>query len=165
MFIVEAIVAVQRSVAKGKGPSQAVLRLWVSVYAIAIGQCLVSGMTGERAGANLHSHYIAVCNLNLFLDNGQTLFGVNPSTPGVSGNSRSRPFPGIPTSYSRSQKLGMIFSFPFPFPKVGNAIFHSRSQNLGMQFSIPVPVTGNGLSKSGIEREWSSKVESKKAFN
>ena len=72
--------------------------------------------------------------------------------PGVSGNSRSRPFPGIPASHSRSRKLGMIFSFPFPFPKVGNAIFHSRSrsQNLGMQFSIPVPVTGNGLSKSGI---------------
>ena len=73
-------------------------------------------------------------------------------SPGVSGNSRSRPFPGIPASHSRSRKLGMIFSFPFPFPKVGNAIFHSRSrsQNLGMQFSIPVPVTGNGLSKSGI---------------
>ena len=66
---------------------------------------------------------------------------------GVSGNSRSRPFPGIPASDSRSRKLGMIFSFPFPFPKVGNAISHShsRSQNLGMQFSIPVPVTGNGL--------------------
>ena len=71
---------------------------------------------------------------------------------GVSGNSRSRPFPGIPASHSRSRKLGMIFSFPFPFPKVGNAIFHSRSRSqiLGMQFSIPVPVTGNGLSKSGI---------------
>ena len=41
---------------------------------------------------------------------------------------------------------------PFPFPKVGNAIFHSRSrsQNLGMQFCIPVPVTGNGLSESGL---------------
>ena len=68
-------------------------------------------------------------------------------TPGVSGNSRSRPFPGIPASHSRSQSLGMSFSFPFPFPKVGNAIFHSRSrsQNSGMQFSIPVPVSGNGL--------------------
>ena len=67
--------------------------------------------------------------------------------PGVSGNSRSRPFPGIPASHSRSQSLGMSFSFPFPFPKVGNAIFHSRSrsQNSGMQFSIPVPVSGNGL--------------------
>ena len=63
-----------------------------------------------------------------------------------------REFPGIPASHSRSRKLGMIFSLPFPFPKVGNAIFHSRSrsQNLGMQLSIPVPVTGNGLSRSGI---------------
>ena len=64
---------------------------------------------------------------------------------GVSGNSRSRPLPGILASHSRSQSLGMSFSFPFPFPKVGNAIFHSRSQNSGMQFSIPVPVSGNGL--------------------
>ena len=70
--------------------------------------------------------------------------------------SRSRSFPGITTSHSRSQKLGMEFvipvpvpknwewnlSFPFPFPKVGNAIFHSRSrsQNLGMGWAIPVPV-------------------------
>ena len=67
------------------------------------------------------------------------------SRAGVSGNSRSRPFPGIPASHSRSQSLGMSFSFPFPFPKVGNGFFHSRSQNLGMQFSIPVPVSGNGL--------------------
>ena len=51
---------------------------------------------------------------------------------------------------SRSQKFGMIFSFPSPVPKVGNGIFHSSSQNLGMQISIPVPVTRNGLSKSGI---------------
>ena len=45
-------------------------------------------------------------------------------------------------SCSRSQKLGMKFSFPFPFPKVGNAIFHSRSrsQSLGMGWAIPVPV-------------------------
>ena len=72
----------------------------------------------------------------------------NDPDAGVSGNSRSRPFPGILASHSRSRKLGMIFSFPFP--KVGNAIFHSRSQNLGMQFSIPFPVAGNGLPKSGI---------------
>ena len=77
--------------------------------------------------------------------------------------SHSRSLTGITTSHSRSGKLGMEFvipipvpknsvwnlSFPFPFPKVGNAIFHSRSrsQNLGMQFSIPVPVTGIGLSR------------------
>ena len=75
---------------------------------------------------------------------------IRPLEAGVSGNSRSRPFPGIPASHSRSRKLGMIFSFQFP--KVGNAILHSRSrsQNLGMQLSVPVTVTGNGLSKSGI---------------
>ena len=52
----------------------------------------------------------------------------NHLQPGVSGNSRSRPFSGIRASDSRSQSLGMSFSFPFPFPKVGNA------------FLIPVPV-------------------------
>ena len=37
----------------------------------------------------------------------------------------------------------MEFSFPFPLPKVGNAIFHchSRSQSLGMGWAIPVPVS------------------------
>ena len=60
--------------------------------------------------------------------------GASAPPPGVSRNSRSRPFPGIPASHSRSQSLGMIFSFPFPFPKVGSAIFysHSRSRNSGM---------------------------------
>ena len=68
---------------------------------------------------------------------------------------RSRPFPGIPASHSRSQKSGRQFSFPFPFPKVGKAIFipvpipkcrecnfysRSHSQKLGMQFVIPIPV-------------------------
>ena len=68
--------------------------------------------------------------------------GVTPTLhpPGVSGNSRSRPFPGIPASHSRSQSLGMSFSFLFR--KLGNAIFHSSSQNLGMQFPFPFPLQG-----------------------
>ena len=41
-------------------------------------------------------------------------------------------------------KFDLIFlwslSFLFPFPKVGNAIFHSRSQKLGIGWAIPVPV-------------------------
>ena len=91
-----------------------------------------------------------------------------PIIPG--NNNVSFPFPkvgnGICHSRSRSQQLGMEFSFPFPFPKVGNAIFHSRSrsQNLGMQFSIPVPVTGNGLSKSGIRTGMEFKRWGKEGF-
>ena len=69
----------------------------------------------------------------------------------VTRGEREFQFPTIPGNTS-VQKLGMIFSFPFPLQEVGNDIFHFRScsQNLGMQFSIPIPVTGNGLSKSGI---------------
>ena len=56
--------------------------------------------------------------------------------------SRSRPFPGIIASDSRSRILGMDFFIPFPFPKFGNGLFQfpSRSRTLGMEFSIPVPV-------------------------
>ena len=70
--------------------------------------------------------------------------------PGVSGNSRSRPFPGTPAFHSRSRKLWMDFSFPFPFTKVGNTISHSRScsQKLGMRSFIPVPFSGM---RSGIK--------------
>ena len=71
--------------------------------------------------------------------------------------SRSRPFPGIIASDSRSRILGKFFFIPFPFPNFGNAFFHSlpvpfvpefwewiflfpsRSRTLGMEFSIPVP--------------------------
>merc|ERR1711994_1091871 len=68
--------------------------------------------------------------------------------------SRSRPFPGIIASDSRSRISGTFFFIPFPFPNFGNAFFHSfpvpefwewnfqfpsRSQTLGMEFSIPVP--------------------------
>ena len=61
--------------------------------------------------------------------------------PTMSGNSRSREFPGIPASNSRPEsrewnfplpfpfpKKGMEFSLPFPFPKIGNGISHSRSR-------------------------------------
>ena len=70
--------------------------------------------------------------------------------------SRSRPFPGIIASDSRSRILGKFFFIPFPFPNFGNAFFHSlpvpefwewifsfpsRSRILGMGFfnSLPVP--------------------------
>ena len=47
---------------------------------------------------------------------------------GMSGNSRSRLFPGTRASDSRSQILGMDFFIPFPFPNFGNGIvsFHSH---------------------------------------
>ena len=76
--------------------------------------------------------------------------------------SRSRPFPGIIASDSRSRILGTFFFIPFPFPNFGNAFFHSlpvpefwewifsfpsRSRILGMEFSIPFPFPnfGNGI--------------------
>ena len=87
---------------------------------------------------------------------------------GVSGNSRSRPFPRMKTSDSLSRIMGMDFFIPFPFPNFGNAFFHSlpvpelwewvffipfpfpncgngffsfpsRSRILGMDFLIPFP--------------------------
>ena len=71
-------------------------------------------------------------------------------------HSRSRPFPGIIASNSRSRILGKLFFIPFPFPNFGNAFFHSlpvpefwewiflfpsHSRILGMGFfnSLPVP--------------------------
>ena len=49
-------------------------------------------------------------------------------------HSRSRPFPGILVSYSRSQISGMRFIIPVPIPKNWECNFHShsRAQNLGM---------------------------------
>ena len=75
---------------------------------------------------------------------------------GVSGNSRSRPFPRMKASDSLSRIMGMDFFIPFPFPNFGNAFFHSlpvpelwecffsipsRSRIVGMDFfhSLPVP--------------------------
>ena len=62
---------------------------------------------------------------------------------GVSGNSRSRPFPRMKASDSLSRIMGMDFFIPFPFPNFGNAFFSfpSRSRIMGMVFfhSLPVP--------------------------
>ena len=80
---------------------------------------------------------------------------------GVSGNSRSRPFPRMKASDSLSRIMGMDFFIPFPFPNFGNVFFHSlpvpefweclfsfpsRSRILGMDFFIPFPFPnfGNG---------------------
>ena len=64
-------------------------------------------------------------------------------SPGVSGNSRSRPFPRMKASDSLSRIMGMDFFIPFPFPNFGNAFFSfpSRSRIMGMGFfhSLPVP--------------------------
>ena len=56
-----------------------------------------------------------------------------PST--MSGNSRSREFPGIPASNSRPESREWNLPLAFPFPK------------MGMEFSIciPVPVNGNEI--------------------
>jgi len=87
-------------------------------------------------------------------------FKRNTST--MSGNSRSREFPGIPASNSRPEsrewnlplafpfpKMGMEFSICIPVPENGNGIYHShsRSRKSGMEFStrIPVPEIGNGI--------------------
>ena len=71
-----------------------------------------------------------------------TLNGISelPLSTGVSGNSRSRPFPRMEGSDSRSQIMGMdffppfpfqnfgnAFFIPFPFPNYGNVFFHSLS--------------------------------------
>ena len=68
---------------------------------------------------------------------------VHCARPGVSGNSRSRPFPRMKASDSLSRIMGMDFFIPFPFPNFGNAFFSfpSRSRIMGMGFfhSLPVP--------------------------
>ena len=48
------------------------------------------------------------------------------------------------SSHSGYRKLGMIFSFLFPFRKVGNAIFHSRSRSQS-QKTIPAHPCGAQL--------------------
>ena len=64
--------------------------------------------------------------------------------------SRSRSFPGITTSHSRSQHSGM--KFPFPFPKIGNGIFIPvpvpKSWEFNLSFPFPFPKFGNGFSHS-----------------
>ena len=57
-------------------------------------------------------------------------------TSGVSGNSRSRPFPRMKASDSHSRIMGMDFFIPFPFPNFRNGFssFSSRSRIMGMGF-------------------------------
>ena len=52
------------------------------------------------------------------------------------------PTPKILISVPATKYWKYDFSFLFPFPKVGDAIFHSHSryQNLGMGWVIPVPI-------------------------
>ena len=56
---------------------------------------------------------------------------------GVSRNSRSRPFPRMKASNSRSRIMGMDFFIPFPFLKYGNGFFF---------IPFPFPNCGNGYS-------------------
>ena len=60
---------------------------------------------------------------------------------GVSGNSRSRSFPRMEASDSRSRTLGMDFFIPFPFPNFGNGFFHSLPvpKLWEWKFFIPFP--------------------------
>ena len=95
-------------------------------------------------------------------------FLAHQNDSGVSGNSRSRSFPRMEASDSRSRTLGMDFFIPFPFPNFGNVFFHSlpvpefwewifsfpsRSQTLGMEIFHSLPVPELTISKSGIKRE------------
>ena len=99
---------------------------------------------------------------NIQILNSDNFLAVNRPSPGVSGNSRSPPFPRMKASDSRSRIMGMDFFIPFPFPNVGNAFFHSlpvpevwewvfsfpsRSRISGMFFFIPFPFPnyGNGF--------------------
>ena len=90
-----------------------------------------------------------------------TLNGISelPLSTGVSGNSRSRPFPRMEGSDSRSQIMGMDFFPPFPFQNFGNAFFIPFPfPNYGNGFffiPFPFPNYGNGFfsspSRSRIE--------------
>ena len=53
------------------------------------------------------------------------VYGQEAPGSGVSGNSRSRPFPRMKASDSLSRIMGMDFFSPFPFPNIRNAFFHS----------------------------------------
>ena len=72
---------------------------------------------------------------------------------GVSGNSRSRPFPRMKASDSLSRIMGMDFFIPFPFPNFGNAFFSfpSRSRIVGMHFFKSLPIPEFAISQTGIK--------------
>ena len=106
----------------------------------------------HRAGG--HKRLILVLDLYIYI-----LYG----SAGVSGNSRSRPFPGIPDT-----RLGMDFSFPFLFPKVGSTISHchsipkswecnssvSKSLRFGLNFLIHIKTLGFGLEKNWYQKKF-----------
>ena len=82
---------------------------------------------GLKTGGDAHIGVLLQRKISVFTSKVKRVCHVIASTflasqdaPGVSGNSRSRPFPGIPASHSGSRILGIIFHS------------RSRSQNLGM---------------------------------
>ena len=83
-----------------------------------------------------HEYYRGRVYLNLELSFQEYIF---LRRAGVSGNSRSRPFPRMKASDSLSRIMGMDFFIPFPFPNFGNAFcsFPSHSRIFGMIFFIP----------------------------
>ena len=92
----------------------------------------------------LQMPFFGQLQLRLFYKASIFLFDLKPyskphecqSATGVSGNSRSRPFPRMKASDSLSRIMGMDFFIPFPFPYFGNAFFSfpSRSRIVGMDF-------------------------------
>ena len=76
----------------------------------------------------------------------------------MSGNSRSREFPGISASNSRPESREWNFPLPIPFPKVGKEFFTL----------IPVPENGNGILWNFHSRsrywEWNIKVGKRTFF-
>ena len=61
---------------------------------------------------NLH-WFVPLCMF--YVSTLSLIFYLGPFLPGVSGNSRSRPFPRMKASDSLSRIMGMDFFIPFPF--------------------------------------------------
>ena len=60
---------------------------------------------------------------NIQILNSDNFLAVNRPSPGVSGNSRSPPFPRMKASDSRSRIMGMFFLIPFLLLNYGNDFF------------------------------------------
>ena len=104
----------------------------------------------------------------------QIVSGAMTLFAGVSGNSRSRPFPRMKASDSLSRIMGMDFFIPFLFPNFRNVffsfpfrsrilgmfffIFPSRSKIVGMHFFYFLPVPEFTMSQTrvitGIGKLW-----------
>ena len=97
---------------------------------------------GANKGGWFGCKHFSKCN-KLLVECGRQPIDWNQLPAGVSGNSRSRPFPRMKASDSLSRIMGMDFFIPFPFPNFGNAFFSfpSRSRIMGIVFfhSLPVP--------------------------